>query len=310
MTTALLCPGQGSQRPGMAARLYDEWEPFRTRFDALDSAAAEAALESSLTTLCFEADADRLRRTEYTQPAVYAVGAAAGGAILEASSLEVTAVAGHSLGHFTAAAVAGLFSPRDGLSLVRRRGLAMERAAADSPGRMVAVLVADPGTVGDVCAGIDRVSVAAYNTDRQTVISGHGAAVTEALDRLREHSRRLRTSDLDVGAAFHSPLMADATEPVQKALQRVTWRPARYPVVSDVTAEPYINPRVARADLVEQVTAPVRWSRTVDTLRERGVDRYVELPPAGTLSAFVERRHPDATVIALESPADVNEITP
>lgn len=309
--TALVCPGQGSQRPGMGEAFYAQWRPFRRQFDELEDIGVGSALQTDLSSLCFEADANRLRQTAYTQPAVYAVGAAAAGAVRETCSLDITAVAGHSLGHFTAATAAGMLPPREGVSLVRDRGTAMEEAAADSPGRMVAILMADPETVTRSCRGLEDVSVAAYNTDRQTVISGDETAVDRALDRIRGRSaRRVRTSELDVGAAFHSPLMTDATAGVEEAIQRVTLRPAQHPIVSDVTGEPYIHPRVARADLTEQVTTPVRWSKVVDTLRGQGVKQYVELPPAGTLAEFITRLHPDATVVALESPQDIQKLVP
>ena len=301
MTTALLFPGQGSQRPGAGESFHDAWPETRRRFDRLDE-----RYDGDLRALCFDAEEFRLRRTEHTQPAVYAVGVAVAGAIRERYGPAVDLVAGHSLGHFTAAAHAGLYDPADGLALVAARGRAMARAAREAgPGRMVAVLVADPETVTAACRAVEGASVAAYNADRQTVVSGFEAAVERVRERV-EREERARFSELDVGAAFHSPVMAGAVDPVAAAVERTPTARARLPVVSDVTGERYTAPAVARRDLVDQVRSPVDWRAVTRTLEAAGVDRYVELPPAGTLAGFVERAT-DATVVTLDRPADAWE---
>jgi [acyl-carrier-protein] S-malonyltransferase len=308
VTTALLCPGQGSQTPGMGEGFYRASGVFRDRFDALADVADERGVTDDLRRLCFDADAETLARTRYTQPAVYAVSTAAARTVAERTDLAVDIVAGHSLGHYTALVAAGMCAVEDGLKLVAKRGTAMERAGTGVSGRMVAVFLADPESVTDVCAPLRSVAVAGYNTDRQTVVSGPADGVETALSRIRERADRVRSRDLPVGTAFHSPLMTPATGAVTDALQGTRLQPAERPVVSDVTGEPYTDPGVARLDLAEQVVSPVRWTDVVATLRERGVDRYVELPPAGTLSQFVERLHPEATVVSLETPGDLTSL--
>lgn len=299
MTTAFVFPGQGSQRPGMGEAFYDAWPEAREAFDSLDERS-----ELPLAELCFGDDADRLRRTEYTQPAVYAVGIAVARAAVERYHLAPDLVAGHSLGHFTAAGHAGLYDPADGLELVTERGAAMERAGqTDGPGRMVAVLLADPSTVRGACEAVEGASVAAYNTARQTVVSGHDSAVAEVEERIEERTRA-RFTELDVGAAFHSPVMERAVEPVGDTVAATHMREADVPIVSDVTGRAYTDPGQAREDLRAQVHSPVDWVGVVETLRERGVDRVVEVPPAGTLSRFVDRTYGDATVVSLETPGD------
>ncbi len=302
MTTALLFPGQGSQTPGMGRAFHEAWPEVRERMDRL-AAAYDGEGETALRRLAFEAPADVLRRTEHAQPAVYAVGLAVAGALAERYDLDADYVAGHSLGHVTAAAHAGVFDPVDGLGLVAERGRAMARAARTrGPGRMTAVLLADPETVREACESVAGASVAAYNTDRQTVVSGTDDAVAAVERRLTE--RRARTRDLDVAAAFHSPVMDRAVDPVREALSMTPTARAGIPVVSDLTGEPYRDPVTAVEDLAGQVRAPVDWVAVTRTLDAAGVDRFVELPPAGTLTRFVERTVTDATVTTLETPAD------
>lgn len=303
MRTAFLFPGQGSQTPGMGEAFHRAWPEMRATFDRLDDAA-----ERDLAALCFGADADRLRRTRHTQPAVYAVGAATAAAVRERHDVRPALVAGHSLGQFTAAAAAGLYDPGRGLELVAERGAAMEAAGRrDGPGRMVAVLGADAGRVRAACEAVDGASVAARNGERRTVVSGHAEAVEAVRDALADGGRA-RFVELDVGAAFHSPVMERAVDDVATAVAGTPMRTADVPIVSDVTGEPYVDPEVAREGMVAQVRSPVDWVGVVETLRRRGVRRYVEFPPAGTLSRFVSRLHPDATTVALTDPADADAV--
>lgn len=303
MTTAFLFPGQGSQRPGMGEAFYEAWPEMRAAFDRIDDAT-----DLDLAELCFGADADTLRRTEHTQPAVYAVGLSVAAALRRREGIEPEYVAGHSLGHYTAAGHAGLFDPADGARLVSARGRAMARAAErDGPGEMVAVLLADPETVTDCCREVEAVSVAAYNTPRQTVISGRADAVETARERIEDRGRA-RFSELDVGAAFHSPLMEPAVDDVARALEAADATEASKPIVSDVSGEAYTAPAVAREDLAVQVRSPVDWVAVAETLSDRGVDTFVELPPAGTLSRFVSRIDEEATVLSIEEPSSVESM--
>lgn len=297
--TAFVFPGQGSQEPGMGRAFVDAWPEARAAFDRLDAAA-----DRDLWALCFGDDADRLRRTEHTQPAVYAVGVAVAAAVRERYGVAPALVAGHSLGHFTAAAHAGLFDPVDGLALVTRRGMAMATAGrADGPGRMVAVLFADPEAVAAACDAVDGASVAAYNTPRGTVVSGREDAVAAVEDQITDRGRA-RFTDLDVGAAFHSPVMASAVDGVAAALADAPMAAASTPIVSDVSGRAYTDPAVACEELAAQVRAPVDWTGTVATLVDRGIERFVEFPPAGTLTRFVSRIEPDTEAVALADPDD------
>jgi [acyl-carrier-protein] S-malonyltransferase len=259
------------------------------------------AVDVDLRALCLEGSADRLRRPENAQVATLAVGLAVFETIRERFAVTPDLFAGHSLGHFTALGAAGMASGADLVALVRERGLLMARAEErDGPGRMAAVLGVDADRVVTVCAARDDVSVALQNAPTQTVIGGTADAVDVALAALDDG----RVRDLDVGAAFHSPVMASVQEPLAERLESLSLTPAATPIVSDVSGRIYTDPAVAREDLTEQVTGSIDWIGAVEAASDRGVDRYVECPPAGVLSGLIERLDEAAECVALESAAD------
>jgi [acyl-carrier-protein] S-malonyltransferase len=280
----------------MGKAFYDAWPATRERFETLSDAT-----DLPLSRLCFEAGADTLRRTANTQPTVYATGVATYAGVTDRLG-EPDFVAGHSLGHLTAATVAGLVTPSDGIGLVRRRGELIQQAAErNGPGTMVAVLLADPAEVARTCENVTGVSVAGFNGPRQTVISGTESAVKRVKAELSAESRA-RFSELDVGAAFHSPIIEPAVAPFDEALDDVSFDTASIRVCSDVSADVYTDPAVARRDLSDQLTAPTDWVGVVETLTDRGVDRFVEFPPSGTLVSLIEMIAPGVETLALESP--------
>lgn len=301
--TALLCPGQGSQTPGMGEALYEAWPSFRAAFDRLD-----AATDEDLAALVFDGTDDRLRRTRYTQPAVFAVGTAAAAALDERFGITGDVVAGHSLGHFTALAAAGGLEPTAGVQLVATRGRLMDRAGREyGETSMVAVLLVEPSVVREAAASEPDVAVAVYNGPRQTVVSGDAAGVERVIEQITA-DHRARTTELDVSTAFHSPVMAPIVDEFADAFAETPVTPPAVPVVSDVTGEAYTDADTPRRELVEQLTSPVRWSEVVETLAARGVDRWVELPPAGTLARLVERMDVAGEVIQVDDPAAAQEV--
>lgn len=301
--TAFLFPGQGSQTTGMGRRFYDSWPEFRAAFDRLND-----TVTYDLETLVFEGPTSQLRETQYTQPAVLAVGSAAATAVEDRYGYRPDVVAGHSLGHFTALVSAEGLDGERAIELVSERGRLMQRAGEQNgPGSMVAAFFVDPGDVADVCERYPEVSVGVYNGPRQTVISG----ATEQVNQVRrtlEAEHRVRFQELDVGTAFHSPLMRSAVEPFEDVLETTEFHPPTVPVVSDVSAETYVQAPVAREELTRQLTSPVQWTGVVETLDDEDVTRYVEFPPSGTLTSIVRRMDVDGDVYELDAPNAAEEV--
>ncbi|MEL7362981.1 MAG: ACP S-malonyltransferase, partial [Bacteroidota bacterium] len=231
----------------------------------------------------------RLTETEYTQPALYTHSLAAF-AILEARGQQPSVTAGHSLGEYSALAAAGAFSFADGLRVVRRRSELMAQARA---GTMVAVLGLEDAAVEQVCtdvsaAGDGVVVPANYNAPGQVVVSGDVAAVERAMDAFREASAK-RVLPLSVSGAFHSPLMADAQAAFAATLDALDIQTPRCPVVLNVTAVPTTDPDEIRRRLIEQLTAPVRWSQSLTRIQDDGATRFVEVGSGKVLSGLVKR---------------------
>ena len=285
--TAFLFPGQGSQTPGMAADLYDASTEARALLDE-----ADAVLGFSLTELMFGQDADALKPTEITQPALYAHSLAADAA-LRARGLRPDVAAGHSLGEWSALAATGAVTFADGLRAVRRRGELMAQAGDVRPGAMSAVLGMDAEALEAVCAeateaGEGVVVPANYNDPGQIVISGDGPAVARAGVLAGERGAR-RVVPLPVSGAFHSPLMAFAEEGLAETLAGLDISAPECPVVLNVTAQPTTDPEEIRRRLLDQLTSPVRWVQSLQTMKAAGATRYVEVGAGKVLSGLVKR---------------------
>jgi [acyl-carrier-protein] S-malonyltransferase len=284
----------------MARPFVESWPEVGERLDRYGQ-----GVDVDLRDLCLDSSADRLRRPENAQVATLATGLAVSETIRERFDAEPDLLAGHSLGHFTALGAAGMASGADLVALVRERGRLMARAEErDGPGRMAAVIGVDGSRVADACADCEGVSVAVRNTPTQTVISGTKSGVGAALGALDGG----RVRDLDVGAAFHSPVMASVETPLAERLEALVLKPADTPIVSDVSGRVYSDPAVAREDLTDQVTGAIDWPGVVAAASDRGVDRYVELPPAGVLSGLIERLDETVACVAVDSPDDVGRV--
>ncbi|MFB6223873.1 MAG: ACP S-malonyltransferase [Haloarcula sp.] len=303
--TAFLFPGQGSQRPGMGASFHEAWPETR----AVLSDLTEALLpELDLQELCFEADAETLHATEHTQPALFGIGLATYRGLRERTGLKPAIVAGHSLGHFTALAASGMLDPVEGVTLVRRRGQLMAAAANKAPdGVMCAVLLADPKTVAESCADYPDVSVAAFNAPRETVISGSAASVADIREEVNQKTSA-RFRELETETAFHSPLMEPAREQFSTVLGDTELCSGEIPVASDISETVYTEPAMSRPELTAQLTASIDWVGTIRRLRDRGITRFVEFPPAGTLGRLIERIDSTATTITLDKPDDAETL--
>jgi [acyl-carrier-protein] S-malonyltransferase len=292
VSTALVFPGQGSQRPGAGTPWTGTpgWSVVERAAEVLGRDAAA---------LLLTADAEALRATREAQLSTMLASLLALEALPE---LDVAVVAGHSLGEITALVAGGALDLDDGLRVVGARGDAMQAAADAAPGTMAAVLGLPEEEVAGVCERLDGVWPANLNAPGHVVVSGTVAGVEAAGPALKEAGAR-RVMGIPVGGAFHTPLMAPAREGLDAALARVAVREGRVPVLSAVDVQPYDGDVAGR--LSAQLTAPVRWREVVEALPSYGVDTVVEVGPGGVLAGLVKRTLDGVRVVSVSTPDDV-----
>ena len=280
-------PGQGAQYTGMGKDLYENNAEVRAMMER-----ANEILGFRLTDIMFEGSAEELRQTKVTQPAVFLHSVA----MAKALGAEPSAVAGHSLGEFSALVVAGALSFEEGLRLVSKRAQAMQACCEAVPGTMAAVLSLTDEEVEAVCEATEGVVVAAnYNCPGQLVISGEQSAVEAACVKAKEVGAR-RALVLPVGGAFHSPLMEPAREELERAISEAKFSAPLCPIYQNVDAEPHTDPEEIKQNLIAQLTAPVRWTQIVRRMVEDGVDQITELGPGTVLQGLVKKIAPEIPV--------------
>lgn len=287
MKQACVFPGQGAQYVGMGKDLYEQNETVRALFER-----ANEVLGFRITDIMFAGTAEELKQTKVTQPAVFLHSVAM------AAALGVTpeAVAGHSLGEFSALVVSGALTFEEGLRLVAKRAEAMQQACEAVPGTMAAVLNLSDEAVEAACAAVEGVVVAAnYNCPGQLVISGEVSAVEAACVKCKEAGAR-RALVLPVGGAFHSPLMEPAREALARAIAAADFQTPRCPIYQNVDAKPHTDPVEIRTNLIAQLTAPVRWTQIVQQMTADGVDTYLELGPGTVLQGLIRKVEGSVTV--------------
>jgi [acyl-carrier-protein] S-malonyltransferase len=285
---AYIFPGQGAQFPGMGKNLYDTHAMAKEHFDR-----ANDILGFNITKIMFEGTEEELRQTKVTQPAIFLHSVMAA---LTSENFKPDVVAGHSLGEFSALVANGAMSFEDGLRLVSKRAMAMQKACEIKPSTMAAVLGLEDDVVERICKEIDGIVVPAnYNCPGQLVISGEVPAVEKACEALKAAGAK-RALILQVGGAFHSPLMEPAREELAQAIQDTHFAVPKCPVVQNVDAKAHSEVAEIKQNLVSQLTGAVRWTQSVQTMLAMGATEYVECGPGKVLQGLVQKVDRNAVV--------------
>lgn len=288
---AYVFPGQGAQFVGMGKDLYDKSPLAKELFEK-----ANTILGFRLTDLMFSGTDEDLKQTKVTQPAIFLHSVILASVLGE--SFKPDMVAGHSLGEFSALVANKTLSFDDGLVLVSKRAMAMQKACEKTPSTMAAILGLDDKIVEEVCASIDEIVVPAnYNSPGQIVISGSNEGVDKAIELLKEKGAK-RALKLAVGGAFHSPLMEPARQELEEAIKNTRFSKPVCPVYQNVNALPADDPENIKSNLVLQLTSPVRWTQSVLNMIKGGATTFVEVGPGNVLQGLVKKANKD---IATES---------
>jgi [acyl-carrier-protein] S-malonyltransferase len=289
---AIVFPGQGAQFPGMGKSLYEENSEAKALFEK-----ANEILGFRITDILFEGTEEELKQTKVTQPAIFLHSV-----ILAKTTPDFAPdmVAGHSLGEFSALVANGVLSFEDGLSLVFQRAQAMQEACEINPSSMAAILGLEDQVVEEICAGItEEVVVAAnYNCPGQLVISGSTKGIEIACELLKAAGAK-RALPLPVGGAFHSPLMEPAREKLQKAIEETQFHTPICPIYQNVSTTAVTDVAAIKANLIAQLTAPVKWTQSVQQMVADGATEFVECGPGKVLQGLVKKIHPEALVSGL-----------
>ncbi|PID69622.1 MAG: [acyl-carrier-protein] S-malonyltransferase [Flavobacteriales bacterium] len=290
---AYIFPGQGAQFTGMGLELYEKSNQAQELFKA-----ANEILGFSITDIMFKGSTDDLKQTKVTQPAIFLHSVIL--AKIAGDKFKPEMIAGHSLGEFSALVANGTLNFEDGLSLVSKRAMAMQKACETQPSTMAAVLGLEDKIVERICRETSGVVVPAnYNCPGQLVISGEIDAVNQACDKLTEAGAR-RALVLPVGGAFHSPLMEPAREELADAIEKTTFNTPKCPIYQNVTANAVNNADEIKKNLVAQLTAPVKWTQSIQQIIKDGATEFTEVGPGNVLQGLMRKIDRSVTTNSLE----------
>lgn len=298
MKTAFIFPGQGSQSPGMGREVAEVYPAAREVFEEADD-----ALGFKLSAMCFEGTSEELQLTENTQPAILTASIATLRALEAEGVQSPMAVAGHSLGEYSALVAAGALELKAAVRIVRLRGRYMQEAVPVGVGAMAAVMGASVETIVAACEEVSRNEVCApanINSPNQVVIAGHAGAIDRAIEILKERGAK-RVVKLNVSAPFHSALMLPAQEKLAADLRRMNFNELFVPLVTNVDAGSLTSGNAARESLIRQVSAPVRWLESMQLLIAEGVETFIEVGPGKVLAGLVRQINRDVQSLTTES---------
>ncbi len=298
----LVFPGQGSQSVGMGKALYDAHPSLKAVYDE-----ASSVLGYDVTELCFAGPAERLNLTEFTQPALL-VSSIAAWRLLEPSGIKPIAVAGHSLGEYSALVAVGGVAFRDAVGLVQKRGRYMSEAVAPGTGLVAALLGLTAEVVKEVCRAASSggvVAAANFNSPGQVVIAGEKAAVERAIALAKEQGCK-KAIPLPVSVPVHTPLMQQAADRLSKDLGAVRWSDLSAPLVNNAEAKAISRAEEIQASLIRQLPSSVLWEDTVHAMGNMGVTTFVEVGPGTVLTGLIKRILPDATLLNVNEPKSLD----
>ncbi|MFO7790378.1 MAG: ACP S-malonyltransferase [Bacteroidales bacterium] len=279
---AYVFPGQGAQFPGMAKDLYENYPEAKLRFDESDK-----ILGFRITDIMFNGTMEELKQTKVTQPAIFLHSVCR--VLVMGNDFKPDMVAGHSLGEFSALVANKTLDFNDGLMLVHKRALAMQKACEAEKSTMAAIIGLDDAVVDEICAGIDDVVVSAnYNSPGQVVISGTQTGIEKAMEAAKNAGAK-RALPLPVGGAFHSPLMESAREELAEAINETKFNKGLCPVYQNVDARAHTNIDEIRNNLIDQLTSPVKWTQSVKAMMADGADSFTEIGPGKVLSGLIKK---------------------